>query len=69
MTYIVERLRNVMHETKILQMCEEAADEIERLRAENKALKDGPRHIPIQSANEDITTQLERHIRKAMRKP
>jgi hypothetical protein len=31
MTTLVERLRDVMHETEILQMCEEAADEIERL--------------------------------------
>jgi len=40
--------------------------EIERLRALVRELMEKPRRIPVRSG-EDITTMLERHIRKAMR--
>ena len=47
------------------ELVREAADEIERLRAENERL----RRIPVRSADEHINTVIERNIRKAMQEP
>ena len=67
----IEQLRAALDdECAAHRICVEMRDianaEIEQLRAQVRELMEKPRRIPVRSG-EDITTMLERHIRKAMR--
>ncbi|RPJ64491.1 MAG: hypothetical protein EHM23_00410 [Acidobacteria bacterium] len=71
MTTLEERLRNVMHETEILQMCEEAADEIERQRREIERLEAKARQLASTLATRMLDTSKDKEIeqlRETLRK-